>query len=219
MYSMQFHLVHGALIKFPVVAHPYIVGFILIMWSYYPKAPFQAITFIIWTLPKKMFVGLLRCVGFGEEGVQPGNTLSQSPCSSTRLTTFITKIQRVMHRGTKPDTTKVIFLKTASSLDISPTVRWAISRRMPRGMTKHRTQALGGHFLDGCCILPASVLCYFTAPSKASDQSQDTESYLNVYHLHVLAPSSKLPPETRIMTGVSVYIDAIIICRSICMLL
>lgn len=121
-----------------------------------------------------------------------------------------------MRRGTKPDTTKAIFLKTASSLDISPTARLAIPRRMPHGMTKHRAQTLGGHFLDGCCILPASVPCYFTAPSKASDQqSQDTESYLNVYHLHVLAPSSKLPPETLIMTGVSAYIDAIIICRSI----
>ncbi|KJA15605.1 hypothetical protein HYPSUDRAFT_362755 [Hypholoma sublateritium FD-334 SS-4] len=62
-----------------VIAHPYIFGFVLIMWSYHPSAPFQAIAYIIWMLPKKMFIGLLRCVGFGE-GVQPGNTSSQSLC-------------------------------------------------------------------------------------------------------------------------------------------
>lgn len=120
-----------------------------------------------------------------------------------------------MRRGTKHDTTKVIFLKTASSLNTSRMVRLAISRTMPLNTTKYRSQALGGHFLDGYCTLPASVPCYFTAPSKASDHLQDTELYLNIHHPHVLTSSWTSPPETRIMTGVSVYIDAILICRGI----
>ncbi len=94
MYCMQFHV--GALIMFPVVGHPYIFGFILIMWSYHPKAPFQAITFVIWTLPKKMFIGLLRCVGFGEEGVQPGNTLFRTPSLPVLgLQSYLPKIRQL----------------------------------------------------------------------------------------------------------------------------
>jgi len=76
MFAKFLHFVSMAYSKI-VVAHPYIFGFVLIMWSYHPSAPFQAIAFIIWTLPKKMFIALLRCVGFSEEGVQPDSYASR----------------------------------------------------------------------------------------------------------------------------------------------
>jgi len=35
-----------------VVAHPYILGFLLMLWSYHPEKPFQAIRYTTWTFPK-----------------------------------------------------------------------------------------------------------------------------------------------------------------------
>jgi len=35
-----------------VVAHPYIVGFLLILWSYHPEKPIQALRYTTWTFPK-----------------------------------------------------------------------------------------------------------------------------------------------------------------------
>jgi len=35
-----------------VVAHPYIVGFLLMVWSYHPEKPFQVIQYTTWTFPK-----------------------------------------------------------------------------------------------------------------------------------------------------------------------
>ncbi|KAF8972718.1 hypothetical protein BDZ97DRAFT_1752578 [Flammula alnicola] len=70
-----------------VVAHPYIYGFLLMMWSYHPDAPFKAIGYLTWTLPKRIFVGFLRCLGFGEEGIEPDSYASRY--QSTHYGSFI----------------------------------------------------------------------------------------------------------------------------------
>jgi len=38
-----------------VAAHPYIVGFLLMLWSYHPEKPIQAIRYTTWTFPKYCF--------------------------------------------------------------------------------------------------------------------------------------------------------------------
>ncbi|KAF9479570.1 hypothetical protein BDN70DRAFT_685474 [Pholiota conissans] len=47
-----------------VISHPYITGFLLIMWSYHPKAPFQALAYLLWTFPKQICIWILRSRGF-----------------------------------------------------------------------------------------------------------------------------------------------------------
>ncbi|KIM39658.1 hypothetical protein M413DRAFT_447123 [Hebeloma cylindrosporum] len=41
-----------------VVAHPYIVGCLLMLWSYYPEKPAQAIRYTAWTLPKNCIANI-----------------------------------------------------------------------------------------------------------------------------------------------------------------
>lgn len=38
-----------------VIAHPYVVGFLLMLWSNKPERPFQIIGYAAWTFPKKCF--------------------------------------------------------------------------------------------------------------------------------------------------------------------
>lgn len=43
------------------------------MWSYHPKAPFQALAYICWTLPKEILIWAFRLRGFqvGGEIIEP----------------------------------------------------------------------------------------------------------------------------------------------------
>lgn len=52
--------------------HPALPGFALLLWSHYPKAPFQWIRYLFWRVPKKIFIGLLRFLGFKKPGLQKG---------------------------------------------------------------------------------------------------------------------------------------------------
>jgi hypothetical protein len=44
----------------------------LVVWAVYPTLPFQIIKFLLWTVPISLPVGILRCLGFGERGVERG---------------------------------------------------------------------------------------------------------------------------------------------------
>ncbi|PPQ99242.1 hypothetical protein CVT26_014098 [Gymnopilus dilepis] len=61
---------------------PILAGLVFILWSYYPKAPFQAAIYLLWRIPKSIvlavlwrlpkfiLVGVLRFLGFGRGGVR-----------------------------------------------------------------------------------------------------------------------------------------------------
>ncbi|KAF8159294.1 hypothetical protein B0H34DRAFT_796567 [Crassisporium funariophilum] len=60
-----------------IVEHSFLSGCALIVWSFYPTSVFKAITYILYTLPKSIIVGFLRCFGFGEDGVEPDSYASR----------------------------------------------------------------------------------------------------------------------------------------------
>ncbi|KDR80893.1 hypothetical protein GALMADRAFT_241391 [Galerina marginata CBS 339.88] len=59
------------------ITHPILTGLFFILWSYYPKFPFQVVRYVVWGLPKCIFVWFLRCLGFGEEGIEPDSYASR----------------------------------------------------------------------------------------------------------------------------------------------
>ncbi|KAG5651219.1 hypothetical protein H0H81_009448 [Sphagnurus paluster] len=41
---------------------------LLFLWSYYPAAPFQAVSTVLYRAPRAVFRWILGCFGFGEDG-------------------------------------------------------------------------------------------------------------------------------------------------------
>lgn len=55
-----------------VVAHPYASAAVLLFWAFYPKLPFQILYFVLYDLPRSIFLGLATCLGFERYGVRQG---------------------------------------------------------------------------------------------------------------------------------------------------
>ncbi|KAF5316799.1 hypothetical protein D9619_006730 [Psilocybe cf. subviscida] len=60
-----------------VLQHPYISAAILLLWAFYPLAPFQFIWFFVWVIPKSIVLGILTCLGFEREGVRSDSIASR----------------------------------------------------------------------------------------------------------------------------------------------
>jgi hypothetical protein len=51
----------------------------LIVLAVYPTLPFQIIKFLLWTVPISLLVRLMRCLGFGERGVERSRVSLKDP--------------------------------------------------------------------------------------------------------------------------------------------
>ncbi|KAF8806808.1 hypothetical protein BYT27DRAFT_7233613 [Phlegmacium glaucopus] len=66
-----------------LVRYPYASAAILLLWSFYPKSPFKAMYYFFYIIPHAMILGLLNCIGFGEEGVRHDSHASRASIFST----------------------------------------------------------------------------------------------------------------------------------------
>ncbi|KAF8184468.1 hypothetical protein BJ912DRAFT_974940 [Pholiota molesta] len=60
-----------------LMKYPYISAAVLLLWSFYPKFPFQVLYFVFWVMPRSVVLGILTCLGFERGGVRGDSIASR----------------------------------------------------------------------------------------------------------------------------------------------
>ncbi|KAF9563617.1 hypothetical protein CPC08DRAFT_748898 [Agrocybe pediades] len=52
-----------------IMEHPYITAAVLLLWSFHPQFPFQALYTVFWVIPRNVVLGILTCFGLRTDPV------------------------------------------------------------------------------------------------------------------------------------------------------